>query len=80
MSDRYLRKEELRVIRESLLVNKRQIRIDANNEFTEKLDKYEKISDVLYDEAIGLLKIIDVLYKELDPNNTSLHVVVEENE
>lgn len=79
MSERYLRKEEIRLIRESLLVNKRQIRLDVNNEFIEKLDKYEKISDVLYKEVIDLIKIIDTLYKELDPNNTSLQVVVKED-
>lgn len=69
---RFLTKEEIKIIRKSLLVNKSQVRSDVNNIFSDRLDKYEKVESYLYDSAINILQTIDILYKELDPDKTTV--------
>lgn len=69
---RFLTKEEIKIIRKSLLVNKSQVRSDVNNIFSDRLDKYEKVEPYLYDSVINILQTIDILYKELDPDKITV--------
>jgi hypothetical protein len=79
MTNRYLSREEKRLVRESLVTYIAQTKGDLSNRFEDGLYRMEKLHPHVYDTALETIKILNHLYKELDGEGIDIQIIREEN-